>query len=559
VRRALVVALVALGAAAPAASAAGPAGVSGPASAPAQSGAETAPTDPNGLAQPRSLDSTPLLHRQTGRRVLRTASALPKIAETVRHHSPTHSTVFLKGPARWQVSFYDHKGREIGQVLIDDATGAVLEQWTGYQVAWSMARGYPGAFGRKINALYIWLPLLALFVAPFVDWRRPLRIRHLDLLAICSLSVSLAFFNNANIGTSVPLAYPPLLYLLGRLLWIALRRRDETEPREPMRLLVPVSWLAVACVFLMGFRVGLNVTDSNVIDVGYAGVIGADRIEHDRAIYGTFPVDNQHGDTYGPVNYEMYVPFEAAMPWHGVWDDLPAAHGAAVFFDLLCALLLFLVGRRVRGPTLGVMLAYAWAACPFTLYALNSNANDSLVGAMLLAALYFATRPATRGAFVALAALAKFAPAGVAPVFATHGAEDRGVVRTALRFTLGFAVTAAVVMLPVWTHGHLSVFWDRTVDYQATRGSPFSVWGLHDSLAPVQHVVQAGGALFAVAAAFIPRRRDVIGLAAMTGAVLIALELGVTHWFYLYVPWFLPFVLVAVLGREVATEPAVAQ
>jgi hypothetical protein len=55
--------------------------------------------------------------------------------------------------------------------------------------------------------------------------------------------------------------------------------------------------------------------------------------------------------------------------------------------------------------------------------------------------------------------------------------------------------------------------------------------------------------VFAVAAAFLPRRRDLIGLAALAGAVVIALQLGVTHWFYLYIVWFLPFVLVALLGR----------
>ena len=39
------------------------------------------------------------------------------------------------------------------------ARGAVLEQWTGPQVAWRMARGYEGAFGRKLNAPYMLVPL----------------------------------------------------------------------------------------------------------------------------------------------------------------------------------------------------------------------------------------------------------------------------------------------------------------------------------------------------------------------------------------------------------------
>jgi len=51
----------------------------------------------------------------------------------------------------------------------------------------------------------------------------------------------------------------------------------------------------------------------------------------------------------------------------------------------------------------------------------------------------------------------------------------------------------------------------------------------------------------------VPRRRDVAGLSAACAAVLIALQLGVTHWFYLYVPWFFGLVMVAVLGR--GSEP----
>ena len=84
----------------------------------------------------------------------------------------------------------------------------------------------------------------------------------------------------------------------------------------------------------MGFRVGLNLADSGAIDVGYASVVGADRITHGEPIYDNFPADVSQGDTYGPVNYYAYVPSELIWPWSGSWDDLPAAHGAAVTFDL---------------------------------------------------------------------------------------------------------------------------------------------------------------------------------------------------------------------------------
>ena len=62
---------------------------------------------------------------------------------------------------------------------------------------------------------------------------------------------------------------------------------------------MPAPWLAIAIVFLVGFRVGLNVTNSNVIDVGYAGVIGADKLLHGQPLYGNWPYDNASGDTYG--------------------------------------------------------------------------------------------------------------------------------------------------------------------------------------------------------------------------------------------------------------------
>ena len=98
-------------------------------------------------------------------------------------------------------------------------------------------------------------------------------------------------------------------------------------------------------MFLGAFRIGLNVADSNVIDVGYAGVVGADRIVDGDQLYGEgFSTDVERGDTYGPVNYLLYVPFEQALPWSGRWDDLPAAHGAAISFDLLVIAGLLLLG-----------------------------------------------------------------------------------------------------------------------------------------------------------------------------------------------------------------------
>jgi hypothetical protein len=537
--------------------------------------------------------------------VLEIANRLPKMRAVRAEYRGSFGDAYLKGATRWQVSYFSKQGKEIGLVYIADHNGKVLEQWTGFQIAWSMARGYPGAFGRHVNALYIWIPLCVLFFVPFFDWRKPLRMLHLDLLVLLSFSVSLAFFNHAHIYASTPLAYPPLVYLLVRMLALArvgrrpLPAKEHTDggspgaapgthaPRAkpPLRLLVPVPYLAVGVMFLLGFRIALNVTDSNVIDVGYAGVIGAEKIAADEPLYGGWQANNEHGDTYGPVNYLVYVPFQQVFGGGPVWNELPAAHGAAILFDLLCVGLLFLLGRRVRGPGLGIVLAYAWVSYPFTLYALESNSNDSLVAALVLAAVLAATSPAVRGhtvpkdglrragsgMFTALAGLTKFAPLALAPLLCTHGLAGLSGGRRAravVLFVLAFALTAAAVSIPAFAHDSLRTLYERTIAYQDSRESPFSLWGLYGhppGIEYAQAAVQGAALALALAVAFLPRRADLVGLAATAAAVLIAVELGINHWFYLYIPWFFGVAIFALLGqfsfergadRDAPSEPA---
>ena len=129
-----------------------------------------------------------------------------------------------------------------------------------------------------------------------------------------------------------------------------------------------------------------------MIDVGYAGVIGAQRIVDGKPLYGGFPADNEHGDTYGPVNYEAYVPFEQIFGWSGTLGrpargarrrDLlrPARGRAAVPARPAHARP---HARASRSPTRG-------SPIPFTLFALESNSNDTLVAVLVLAALLAAS------------------------------------------------------------------------------------------------------------------------------------------------------------------------
>ena len=493
----------------------------------------------------------------SARAVLAVAEAVAAVRRVRAANPDAYVRAYLTETGGWQVSLFlppRPGGRardEVAQVLVDDRSGRVQEAWTGAQVAWPMARGYAGAFGRAVNAPWVWVGLCALFALPFL--RPPLRMLHLDVAVLLAFSVSYAFFGAADLAVSVPSAYPLLAYLLARMLFLAAR-----PPAAPPRLLAGPGFLLFAIVFLVGFRVALNVTNGHVIDVGYASVIGADRLAGGEPLYGAFPPDNEHGDTYGPVAYAAYVPFEALLPWSGEWDGLPAAHAAALAFDLGCALLLWLLGRRLRGAELGLLLAYLWMTYPFTLMVANAGANDALVALLVLAALLAATwagrgAAASRGALVALAGLTKLAPLALAPLFATY----RGGRVAAL---LAFAAVAAVI-LAAFDPGLL---WERTLGFQRDRDSPFSIWGLYDLPGWTQAAAQAGALLLAVAVAFVPRRRDPATLAALAAAVLIALQLAVDHWFYLYLVWFAPLVWIAVLsparaaGSARSTPPAAA-
>ena len=485
----------------------------------------------------------------------------------------------------WDVKVWSGKAGEIASGRIDDLSGIATESWTGPQVAWTMARGGAGAFGgKRINSWPVWLGFCAVFLLGLVDLRRPFSVRNLDLIALLSFSVSLWYFNHGHVFASSSLVYPGLAYLLARTVWIGLRDR----PPRTSRPLWPIWVLAAATVFLGGFKVGLNVRDSNVIDVGFAGPIGAERIVHGQSPYGNFPVEenlkpcgpadrngeireriqtngrceaaNPNGDTYGPMSYLAYVPGYAFFGWSGKWDDLPAAHFTSILFDMLCLIGLGLVGRRFGGNRLGVTLAFAWAAYPFTQYVSNSNTNDAIMPAFLIWGFWLASSHWARGGFAALAGWTKFAALIVAPLWATYP-EFRRSRRTALVFAAGFAVATAacfwiLLLEPSPLHA-ARVFWDRTIQTQIDRHSPFSLWdwgqyhaaGLPD-LGWVQKVLEVALVAGAVALAILPRRKSPLQLAALTAALLIGFEVVLTHWFYLYLPWFFGFAAYAVLAAE---------
>jgi hypothetical protein len=491
---------------------------------------------------------------------------------------------FDKTSGQWTVKIWREPAGQIVQATVDDASGAVLTAYTGPQVAWGMARGVPGAFGGdKINNPWIWGTFCLVFLVGLADWRRPLSLRNLDLLVLLSPTASLWFFNHGDVFTSVPLFYPVLAWVVLRGAYIGITgRASPGRPRWPVWVLL------AATVFLVGFRIGLNIEASNVIDVGYSGVVGAERIVHGEAPWGNFPVEgnlkacgpansegeirdriqtngrcesaNPQGDTYGPVAYEAYIPGYAFFGWSGKWDTLPAAHFTSIAFDLLCIVGLWLVGVRFGGIALGASLAFAWAAYPFTQYASSSNTNDSIMPAFLIWGFWLASAPVARGILAALSGWTKFASLIVAPLWLTYPSR-----RPSARFLLGFVAASlaafSVVLLEPGVLHELRVFWDRTIRWQVGRQSPWSLWdwrqyharGIPD-LHILQRVLEVALVVGALVVAVFPRTKSPLQLAALTAALLAGFELVQTYWLYTYIPWFFGFAAVALVSRRHAQQ-----
>lgn len=526
---------------------------------------------------------------------MRIALDHPKVDAWLERYppDPTTTATYREETGTWLVKAWSGRAGQIAQVVVEDTSGRVTEAWTGPQVAWKMARGADGAFGgRVLQRWYVWVALCLVFLLGLADFRRPLSLRNLDLVALLAFSASLVFFNRGEVFTSVPLVYPPLVYLLVRGLVVGMRGRGD-----PLRPVWPTWAVAVAVVFLLGFRVGLNLEQPRgVIDVGLANVVGASRILDGQMPYGNMPQRGdlepcgpedaegnvreriqtngrceaavERGDTYGPVSYLAYVPATLVFPWSGKWDSLPAAHATSIAFDLLTALGLVLVGRRFGGSRLGALLALAWVAYPFTAYTLNANTNDALMPALLVFGFWLASSPWARGAAVALAGWAKFGALLLTPLWATYPRLDvRRLGRFALAFLAASAAAFSILLLEPSLREAARTFWNRTFGFQLERDSPFSLWGWGQyhaegipDLGLVQPVLVGLAIGLALVVAVYPRVKGPVELAALTAAVLLAFQLALTHWFYLYLPWVVPFVALWLLlprdGQETCTRTA---
>ena len=185
------------------------------------------------------------------------------------------------------------------------------------------------------------------------------------------------------------------------------------------------------------------------------------------------------------------------------------------------------------------------------------SSNDGLVAMFTVLVLLVLSSPVKRGLLLGLAAAAKFSPAILLALIAVGpGATDRGPVRRTLAAFVVAAGASVALFLPP---GGLKEMWQHTLGFQLSRPDIFSPWALHPGLAPVKDVVELAVIALAFFVAVRPRGpRSLAQVSALAAALTIGVQLPALHWFYLYIDWFMPLVLIAVLGNPVRAALATA-
>ena len=468
------------------------------------------------------------------------AKTSPKMQAIHRAHHPLEIQVVLWVRSHYEIEFYFH-----GKVIADQTVtpiGQLGPLYTGPLIGALYARGH---YGDIFDSPWVLASFTLMFLLPIVLLRGRSWWDRLDLAAVLAFGVSYALFDTTRFYAGVWAFYPVLVYLLVRMLIRGLRPRSSVR-RLGCRLPTIVLVLGVAAMEVA--RIIITLHPAGVIDVGVASALGAYKILHGQSIYY---FSYGHGDTYGPLNYLAYVPFE--LLWPGNWGYLPAARAATIAFDLLTIAGLVWLGMRLRagrdGRRLGLLLAWLWVACPFSLLGMEKSTNDGLVALIVVLIMLTLSSPIKRGILVGVGAASKFFPAIMLPLIAVGpGNTDQRTVRKVLAaFVITVGASIAVFLPP----GGFTEFWQHTIGFQLTRTDVFSLWALYPALAPIKVALEGFAVILAVVVAFRPRgARSPAQVAALAAALTVAVQLPAVHWFYLYIVWFLPLVFVAVLGAD---------
>ena len=382
----------------------------------------------------------------------------------------------------------------------------------------------------------LWSPWLMVgFTALFIlaVSTMPLRAqRNVDALVIgAGFTVSAFLLDDRLVGPHIYAGSATLAYIAVRCAIVAFGTRPLAVPSlAPLERYVPAITIGTLIAALM-----IVITSTGISDVAFAGLAGGTLLNHGVSPYGHIPAEVVHGDTYPLLTYVLYMPFAAISPVRDSFDSLDGS----LWLNAIA-----LAGAAAIFWRWGTRMALAWLAFPPVLLAASGGGNDVPAAVFTVAALAtFGREPLTAG-LLTIAGWVKIAPAvALLPLLARlRGAQLlRCLAVIAALLAAGIAAMLAV--------GGGSALDDATsaLRFQFERGSWYSLWRQLGA-PPVQVVLQGLTVATAVVIAIhSARNRDMTlrRFAALTGLLLALIQLSANYWTYAYLPWLVPFILVA--------------
>ena len=144
----------------------------------------------------------------------------------------------------------------------------------------------------------------------------------------------------------------------------------------------------------------------------------------------------------------------------------------------------------------------------------------------------------------------KLFPLILAPLWMLHDFRRQRlspILKLVLGGTVVLSLSFWVLVLGGEPLENARLFYERTFAIQSVRESPFSIFAQVPALAVLHLPVTVAVIFLALLIAVVPKKRTIRRLAAFSAALIIAFELALYHWFYLYIMWFAPFVFLALL------------
>ncbi len=429
---------------------------------------------------------------------------------------------------------------------------------------------------------FCWLSIVLIFIF-LGNFDRLLSLRHLDIILLYLICpFLLLLWQNRRFAYAGIIAVTFLFFLrcLGGL-WLKTERslKDSTHLRKAAVLV-----LLLTCLFHVQ-----TVYERPIDDCGIFSVIGAQyMIETGNLPYGS---EVGHMGVYGPLLYVLHIPvnviFEPEVhfyPERGSFEwqpyeqfEMRGAQTVVLVFDLLAILGLYCFGAKFGDKTTGLLLALAFALCPYVVGIGGAGGlqwTSHIVGiAFVVFALVFVSRPLVAGLLLGLGSGMLYYPAFLFVLWLCYYARTSGR-RDVAKFLIAFAavgiVCVVMIMVLVEPGGEseglspLGAFVNDTIQFQQFSDgygtSPFSFWGQYPHVAKwTKPAVGVSFLLFCLLIGLIPRRMNLRRLVALTAAILVGTQFTLSHGGGTYIGFYIAPFIILLFGPGNYPQPGKAQ